>query len=158
MEHSQSMGPILAFALVGLLGVGSQWLAWRLRLPAIVLMLSAGILAGPVTGLFVPARDIGPLVQPMISLAVAVILFEGGLSLNLRELRDAADGVTRLIFIGAPLGWLSAALALHWGAGLSWASSAVFGGVRPNGDCAAAASGPLAPSARRLAAMGSHRQ
>jgi NhaP-type Na+/H+ or K+/H+ antiporter len=129
MEHHDTMGPTLAFALVGVLGVGSQWLAWRLRLPAIVLMLIAGILAGPVTGFFLPARDIGPLVQPMVSLAVAVILFEGGLSLNLKELRDAASGVKRLIFIGAPLGWLTSALALRYGAGLSWESSAVFGGV-----------------------------
>jgi NhaP-type Na+/H+ or K+/H+ antiporter len=92
-------------------------------------MLFVGILVGPVTGIFLPARDIGPLVQPMISLAVAVILFEGGLSLNLKALRDAATGVKRLIFIGAPLGWITAALALHFGAGLSWASSTVFGGV-----------------------------
>jgi len=129
MENYDTMGPTLAFALVGVLGVGSQWLAWRLRLPAIVLMLIAGIVVGPATGFFMPARDIGPLVQPMVSLAVAVILFEGGLSLNLKELRDAASGVKRLIFIGAPLGWLTSALALHYGAGLSWASSAVFGGV-----------------------------
>ncbi len=129
MEHHDTMGPILAFALVGALGVGSQWLAWRLRLPAIVLMLIAGIVVGPATGFFVPARDIGPLVQPMVSLAVAVILFEGGLSLNLKELRDAATGVKRLIFIGAPLGWLTSALALRYGAGLSWEASAVFGGV-----------------------------
>ncbi|MFV0492387.1 MAG: cation:proton antiporter [Pseudorhodobacter sp.] len=129
MEQSGGLGPILAFALVGMLGVGSQWMAWRLRLPAIVLMLLAGMLVGPATGFFDPARDIGPLVEPMISLAVAVILFEGGLSLNLHELRDAAHGVRRLIAVGAPLGWLLSALALHFGAGLSWASSAVFGGV-----------------------------
>jgi NhaP-type Na+/H+ or K+/H+ antiporter len=65
----------------------------------------------------------------MISLAVAVILFEGGLTLNLHSLRDAAVGVKRLVFIGAPLGWLMSALALRYGAGLSWEAAAVFGGI-----------------------------
>ncbi|WP_102110083.1 cation:proton antiporter [Oceaniglobus roseus] len=124
-----ALGPVAALALVGVLGVGSQWLAWKLRLPAIVLMLAAGILVGPAFGLFDPDRDIGPLTGPMISLAVAVILFEGGLTLNLHSLRDAAEGVKRLVFIGAPLGWLLSTLALKYGAGLSWESSAVFGGL-----------------------------
>ncbi|MEY1555836.1 cation:proton antiporter [Yoonia sp. R2331] len=124
-----AMAPVVAFALVGALGVGSQWLAWRLRMPAIVLMLAAGILVGPVFGVFDPARDIGPLMGPMISIAVAIILFEGGLTLNFHQLRDAAVGVKRLVFVGAPLGWITSALALHYGAGLSWQTSAVFGGI-----------------------------
>lgn len=124
-----AMTPVMAFALIGAIGVGAQWLAWRLRLPAIVLMLAAGLIVGPVTGLFDPARDIGPLTGPMISIAVAIILFEGGLTLNLRSLRDAAEGVRRLVVIGAPLGWLLSALALHYLAGLGWAASAVFGGI-----------------------------
>ncbi|WP_406675829.1 cation:proton antiporter [Roseitranquillus sediminis] len=121
--------PVTAVALVGALGVGSQWIAWRLRMPAIVLMLLAGVLVGPVIGAFVPARDLGALVMPLVSIAVAVILFEGGLTLNLRDLRDAAEGVRRLTLIGAPLGWLLSALALRYAGGLSWESSAVFGGI-----------------------------
>lgn len=124
-----ALSPVTAFALVGALGVGSQWLAWRLRMPAIVLMLVAGLLVGPVTGLFNPARDLGSLVSPMIAVAVAIILFEGGLSLNLHSLRDGAEGVRRLVFLGAPLGWLSSTLALRYGAGLSWESATVFGGI-----------------------------
>ncbi|HSG56943.1 MAG TPA: cation:proton antiporter, partial [Paracoccaceae bacterium] len=119
----------MSFALVGALGVGAQWLAWRLRLPAIVLMLVAGLVMGPVTGLFDPSRDIGPLMGPLISIAVAIILFEGGMTLSVQSLRGAAEGVRRLIFVGAPLGWLLSALALHYVAGLGWASSAVFGGI-----------------------------
>ncbi|MBK5932789.1 sodium:proton exchanger [Rhodovulum imhoffii] len=115
--------------MVGALGVGAQWLAWRLRLPAIVLMLIAGLLVGPVLGVFDPARDIGALMGPMVAIAVAIILFEGGLTLNLHSLRDAAGGVRRLVVIGAPLGWLSSALALHYVAGLGWEASAVFGGI-----------------------------
>lgn len=126
---TEAMAPVMAFALVGALGVGSQWLAWRLRMPAIVLMLLAGIIIGPVLGVFDPARDIGALMGPMISIAVAIILFEGGLTLNFHSLQDAVKGVKRLVFVGAPLGWLMSTLVLHYGAGLSWESSAVFGGI-----------------------------
>lgn len=123
------MAPVMAFALVGALGVGSQWLAFRLRMPAIVLMLVAGVLIGPVAGVFDPERDIGPLMGPMISIAVAIILFEGGLTLNFHSLQDAVTGVKRLVVVGAPLGWLTSTLALHYAAGLSWEASAVFGGI-----------------------------
>ena len=128
-ETLGALNPVTAIALVGALGVGSQWIAWRLRMPAIVLMLVAGILIGPVLGIFDPARDIGPLMGPMISIAVAIILFEGGLSLNFHTLQDAVGGVRRLVYIGAPLGWLMSALSLHYVAGLSWSSAAVFGGI-----------------------------
>ncbi len=128
-ETTTGLSPVEAIALVGALGVGSQWLAWRLRMPAIVLMLVAGIIVGPVLGIFDPIRDIGPLTAPMISIAVAIILFEGGMTLNFHHLRDAAVGVRRLVFIGAPLGWLTSVLALHYGAGIGWESAAVFGGI-----------------------------
>ena len=93
-----------------------------MRLPAIVLMLAAGLIIGPVLGLFDPARDIGPITGPLISLAVAVILFEGGLTLDVHKLGNARSGVMRLVVIGAPLGWLMSTLALRYGAGLSWES------------------------------------
>jgi NhaP-type Na+/H+ or K+/H+ antiporter len=124
-----TLPPVAAFALVGTLGVGAQLLAWRLKMPAIVLMLVAGILAGPVTGILDPATQFGALREPMIAVAVAIILFEGGLTLNVKSLQDAATGVRRLVVIGAPLGWLTSALALHYGAGLGWETSAVFGGI-----------------------------
>lgn len=121
--------PIETFAIIGALGIGAQWVAWRLNLPAIVLMLAAGLIVGPGLGLFIPQRDIGPLVGPMISVAVAVILFEGGLSLNLHALADAATGVRRLVIIGAPLGWLLSTLSLRYVAGMGWEAASVFGGI-----------------------------
>ena len=123
------MDPMTGFALVGALGVGSQWLAWRLNLPGIVLMLAAGLLVGPVLGLLDPQAVFGDLLSPMISVAVAIILFEGGLTLNFHSLSEAAKGVRRLVVLGAPLGWVASTLALHYAAGLSWESSAVFGGI-----------------------------
>ncbi|TQS72431.1 sodium:proton antiporter [Rhodobacteraceae bacterium] len=128
-QAAGGMGPVMGFALVGLVGVGAQWVAWKLRLPAIVFMLVAGLVAGPLTGVIDPSRDFGDLTGPLISLAVAVILFEGGLSLDLHRLGDARSGVMRLVLIGAPLGWLASTLVLAWTMGLSWETSAVFGGI-----------------------------
>lgn len=120
---------ILKIGLIGVLGIGAQWLAWRTARPAIAFMLAAGILAGPVLGLLDPAHDLGDLQGPIIKLAVAVILFEGGLSLNFRDLRHAGGAVLRLVFLGVPIGWGLGAAAAHYGAGLSWPISALFGGI-----------------------------
>jgi len=121
--------PVVIFALIGALGIGSQWLAWRLQLPAIVLMLVAGLLAGPGFGLINPRAEFGDLFTPLISVAVAVILFEGGLTLNFRELRETGEGVRRLFFLGAPLAWILSAAAVYYGAGLSFEAAVVFGGI-----------------------------
>lgn len=128
-ELTGGLDPMHAFAIVGVAGVSAQWLAWRFNLPAIVLMLAAGLALGPVTGLFVPERDLGDVVQPMISLAVAVILFEGGLTLSFKKLADARPAVRRLVYVGAPLGWLLSSLALVFIAGLGWEAAIVFGGI-----------------------------
>jgi NhaP-type Na+/H+ or K+/H+ antiporter len=119
----------MIFALVGALGVGSQWLAWRLQAPAIVLMLVAGLLAGPVTGLLDPEVQLGELFRPVIAVAVAVILFEGGITLNFRELGSSRPAIRRLVYVGGPLSWLLSTLSGHYLAGLSWTTAAVFGGI-----------------------------
>lgn len=73
---------IFTIALIGVLGIGAQWVAWRTQVPAIVLLLLAGLLAGPVTGLVNPSEDFGDLLKPLVALAVAIILFEGGMTLT----------------------------------------------------------------------------
>lgn len=120
---------LIKIALIGIIGIGAQWIAWRTGRPAIALMLIAGVLAGPVLGIIVPDRDLGPLQEPIIKLAVAVILFEGGLSLNFRDLRHAGWPVLRLVIFGVPIGWMLGALAAHYGAGLGWEVSLLFGGI-----------------------------
>jgi NhaP-type Na+/H+ or K+/H+ antiporter len=120
---------VLAVTVVGLLGVGAQWLAWRVNLPAIVLMSIAGLLVGPVLGILNPSEDFGDFYQPIISLAVAVILFEGGLQLNFRELRGLERGILRLVLVGGPLAWIFGALAAHHIAGLEWPTAIVFAGI-----------------------------
>jgi len=130
---------VLAFAIIGILGIGAQWLAWRLNFPAIVLMAIAGVLAGPVFNVFsdpnAPAGTppmealFGEFYRPIIAVAVAVILFEGGLQLNFSELRGLTRGVRRLVFPGAPIAWFLAAVAAYLIAGLTWQASLLFGGV-----------------------------
>lgn len=124
MEHYA-----LVFALIGALGIGAQWIAWRTGWPAIALMLAAGVIAGPVTGLIRPHDIFGDLLEPMISVAVALILFEGGLSLNFRELRRTDGAVTRLVLLGAPIGWVLGALACYYVAGLVWPVAILFAGI-----------------------------
>ena len=90
---------VVVFVSIVALGVGAQWAAWRLRLPAIVLLAAAGLLAGPVTGYLDPSSDLQGLLRPLVSVCVAVILFEGGLNLQLSELKVAATGVRRLVYV-----------------------------------------------------------
>lgn len=85
---------VLSIVTVAGLGVGAQWLTWRLKMPAIVLLAAVGLIMGPGLDLIHPSRDFGQFLRPVVSLCVAIILFEGGLSLQLRELKDAAIGVT----------------------------------------------------------------
>ncbi|SIN60113.1 NhaP-type Na+/H+ or K+/H+ antiporter [Parasphingorhabdus marina DSM 22363] len=120
---------MVKIALIGLLGIGAQWVAWRTGRPAIALMLIVGIIAGPVLGIIDPERDFGALQEPIIKLAVAVILFEGGLSLNFRELRQAGGAVTMMVLIAGPIAWILGTAAAHYGAGLSWEISALLGGI-----------------------------
>ncbi|MCA1010995.1 cation:proton antiporter [Halobacillus halophilus] len=120
---------LLQFMLIGSLGVGSQWIAWRFRLPAIVVMSIVGLLVGPVFGLLNPEQDFGELYKPIISLAVAVILFEGSLNLDMKEVRGLGRPVFRIVTFGAFLSWILGALAAHYVAGLSWAVAFVIGGL-----------------------------
>lgn len=119
----------IVIALVGVLGIGAQWIAWRTGWPAIVLMLTAGFLAGPVFHLIDPDAVFGDLMEPMISIGVALILFEGGLSLNFRELNKYGEGVWRLVILGVPLGWLFGSLAAYYVAGLVWPVAILFAGI-----------------------------
>ena len=125
----------LTIALIAGSGILAQWLAWRLRWPSIVLMMGAGLLLGPVAGMLFGAPVLNPqasfqeYLRPMIALAVAVILFEGGITLNFRELRDASAPVRRMVFLGYPLGWAMTAAALHYVAGLAWDIAFMIGAL-----------------------------
>lgn len=125
MEHHLYLLLISIIAL----GVFAQWLAWLLRVPAIVLFLISGVAAGPVFGWMHPSADIGPALSPMVGLAVAVILFEGGLSLRLHEFKKAADGVRRLVTFGSMLSWGLYSVAAYFVGALSLPVSLLFGAI-----------------------------
>lgn len=115
--------------LIGALGVISQWLAWRLRLPAIVVMSVMGLLAGPIFGIINPQDDLGGMYSPLISIAVGIILFEGSLNLDFREIKGLGKPIFRITTLGAFLAWILGSLAAHYIADLSWAVAFVIGGI-----------------------------
>ena len=82
---------MVKIALIGVLGLAAQWIAWRTGRPAIVFLLLSGIVVGPVLGFLDPEADFGELQEPIIKLAVAVILF--GVRTILGELVPAFQGI-----------------------------------------------------------------
>jgi NhaP-type Na+/H+ or K+/H+ antiporter len=105
-------------AAILVLGVGAQWLAWRLRLPSILPLLLLGILAGPVSGVLDPDTLLGPILFPLVSIGVALVLFEGGMTLRFRDLRGHGSAVTNLVTWGALLNGVLIAAGSHYLAGL----------------------------------------
>jgi NhaP-type Na+/H+ or K+/H+ antiporter len=99
---------VLGLGTVVVLGVGMQWLARRLRFPAIVLLLAAGLVAGPALGLVETDEIFGDSLFPVVSMAVGILLFEGGLGLDIAELRtQGARPVVRLVTLGVVITWLA---------------------------------------------------
>ena len=122
---------MLGLASILLLGIGAQWLAWRLRLPSILLLLLVGFVVGPFTGhkLLDPDELLGESLLPFVSLAVAVILFEGGLTLRFRALKEARGAVRNLIVLGSPLTWGLSAVAARWTLGVDWGGALLVGAI-----------------------------
>lgn len=145
-HHEGSTLP-LKIALIGALGIGAQWLAWKLQRPAIVLMAIAGLIFGPFVGYILglpmptflhdalelfrldPQVDFGDVYRPMIGIAVAIILFEGGLNLKFKDLGDARQAVIRMVVLAGPIAWGLGTLAAHYLVGLKWDLSAMVGGL-----------------------------
>lgn len=129
----------IAVGLLVVLGVGAQWLAWRLRLPSILLLLLFGILAGPVLRAVLgsdhplainPDEIFGSdLLLALVGVSVGLILYEGGLTLNFRELRKTWKPVTFLVSIGAAVTWLIAGLSAKWILGLSTPLAVQLGAI-----------------------------
>ncbi len=94
---------LLGLAAIIIFGITAQWIAWRFKLPSILLLLIFGFVAGPISGLINPDKYFGTLLFPIVSVSVAIILFEGGLSLKLNELKAVGSAVRNLIIIGIPV-------------------------------------------------------
>lgn len=90
---------LLLSGVVGL-GIAAQWLAWYLKQPSILFLLLIGIIVGPILGIFDPDLVLGELMFPFISLGVAIILFEGSLTLEFDEIKQHGTVVQMLVSVG----------------------------------------------------------
>ena len=121
---------LVGIALTIVLGIGAQWLGWRARLPAILLLLIVGFIAGPVTHVLDPNEVFGGLLFPIISFAVAVILFEGGLTLRLDQLPHVGAVLWRLLSVGALATWVVGTLGAHYLVGIQdWGVALLLGAI-----------------------------
>jgi len=120
---------LTSLVLILVLGVAAQWLAWRISIPSIVLLLAAGVLTGPVLGWIDPDALLGNTLLPGVSLGVGIILFEGGLTLRPNELRRLGSAVWRLCSLGALVAWTLTAATTHFLLGLSAQISVLLGAV-----------------------------
>ncbi len=120
---------IVVLASIFILGSAAQWLAWRIRIPAILLLLLTGFIAGPMTGFVQPEELFGPLLLPMVSLCVGLILFEGGLNLCMIEFRKIWKPLFGLLTIGVAVTWIVATLGGVYILGLSFPVALVLGAI-----------------------------
>jgi len=120
---------ILKLAAILIAGVVAQWLAWITRLPSILYLLTVGIVLGPVLGFIDPDQLFGHLLLPAVSLAVALILYEGGLTLRISELPRVGRVVGGLVIVGAIVTWVTSAIAAHLIFNISRELSALLGAI-----------------------------
>jgi NhaP-type Na+/H+ or K+/H+ antiporter len=106
-----------------------QGLAWRVRLPAIIFLLLAGIIAAPVLQIFDPEQLMGDLFFPFVSLSVAIVLFEGSLTLKFREIPGLQSVVRNMISFGLVITWLITTVAARFAIGNSWELAFLFGAM-----------------------------
>ncbi|OAV43698.1 sodium:proton antiporter [Lewinella sp. 4G2] len=128
------------------LGIFAQWLAWKVKVPAILPLIVFGLLVGPLSTLWTESGD--KLISPIfsggpdgkglfpgrslfyfVSLAIGIILFEGGLTLKLKEIRETQRSILRLISLGSLITFIGAGLAAHFIMGLTWSISFLFAGL-----------------------------
>lgn len=132
---------MLMIVVVIVLGVGGMWVAWRLRIPSILVLLGAGILAGPVARIlsvnllgYSVSLDPNSVIPPRIlmdfvGLAIGFILFEGGMTLRWREIAGVRRVVLMLVTIGAVTTWSLTAAAARLLLGLDWSIAILLGAV-----------------------------
>lgn len=119
--------PALTVGLAMGAGVLAQAIARHLLMPGIVLLLGAGVVLGPdVLGLIQPGT-LGPALRMLVGFAVAVILFDGGMNLDIGRLRREALAIRRLVTFGAIIMAVGGALAAYYIMGWDLRLSVLFG-------------------------------
>ena len=115
--------------LILVLGITARWIAWRLHLPSILLLLLSGIVVGTVAGILNPDEVFGALLTPLVSISVAVILFEGGLSLSIADLREIGSVVRNLVTLGVVVTWAISTGASYWILGFDFTLALLLGAI-----------------------------
>lgn len=120
---------VFSLAGIGILALACQWFAWWVKLPAILFLLLAGILIGPVLELINPDVLFGELLFPFVFLSVAVILFEGSLTLKFSEIKGLERVVQRMISSGMLITWVVTTLAGYFLLSISFQLALLFGAL-----------------------------
>ena len=127
-----------------ILGILAQWVAWKFKIPAILPLILIGLLVGPIAAEFIN-EDGSKWIEPIwngkkglfpgeglfyfVSLAISIILFEGGLTLKRSEIRNVGPVITKLITLGATVTFFGGAILAHYLFGLSWDLCFLFSGL-----------------------------
>ena len=135
---------MLELAGIIILGIVAQWVAWKLKIPAILPLLLIGLLVGPIAAEFL-SEDGGKWIEPIwngekglfpgdglyyfVSLAISIILFEGGLTLKRSEIKNVGPVITKLITLGAAITFFGAGVVAHYIFDLGWELSFLFSGL-----------------------------
>ena len=131
---------MIELAGIVILGVMAQWLAWKMKIPAILPLILIGLFVGPISTLI--TEDGSKWIEPIwngtsgifpgerlfnfVSLAISIILFEGGMTLKKEEIKDVGPVIYRLITLGSLTTFAIAGIAAHLIIGLSWPISLLF--------------------------------
>jgi len=135
---------MLELAGIIILGILAQWVAWKFKIPAILPLILIGLLVGPVASEFL-SEDGTKWIEPIwngteglfpgeslfyfVSLAISIILFEGGLTLKMTEIKNVGPVITKLITVGSIVTFFGAAISAHFVFYLSWEISFLFSGL-----------------------------
>lgn len=135
---------MLELAGIIILGILAQWVAWKFKIPAILPLLLIGLLVGPIAAEFL-SEDGSKWIEPIwngkkglfpgdglyyfVSLAISIILFEGGLTLKRDEIKNVGPVITKLITLGSTVTFLGAGVLAHYLFNLSWEISFLFSGL-----------------------------
>ncbi len=125
--HAALNSPGLVVSLAMLVGVLAQVVARHVDVPGIVLLLIAGVALGPDVANLIRPSALGVGLEALVGFAVAVILFDGGLHLNLKLLRTQQVPIRRLVLMGSVLTAVGGALFAHWLLAWDWRHSFLFG-------------------------------
>jgi NhaP-type Na+/H+ or K+/H+ antiporter len=129
---------MLELAGIIILGILAQWMAWRFKIPAILPLIIIGLLVGPIATLYMDTKLIEPIWNGekglfpgdglfyFVSLAISIILFEGGLTLKRTEILNTGPVIGKLISIAVLITFIGGGVAAHYIFGLSWKISLLF--------------------------------